>query len=100
MTTGTIAGMLSELRKYRVGLVLAAQYTSAIKDRILDAIFGNVGTMILFRIGAKDAPVMARQVGWTDPADLLNLPNYRVFIKLLINGVQSKAFTARSLPSQ
>jgi len=100
MTTGTIASMLSELRKYRVGLVLAAQYTSAIKDRILDAIFGNVGTIIVFRIGAKDAPVMARQLGWSNPADLLNLPNYRIFIKLMIGGFQSKAFTACSLSSR
>jgi len=99
ITTGTIAGMLSELRKYRVGLVLAAQFTSAIKDRILDAIFGNVGTIIVFRIGAKDAPVMAQQLGEVHPSDLINLPNYRMFIKLMIDGIQSKAFTARTIKS-
>lgn len=96
-TTGTIAGMLSELRKYRVGLVLAAQFCSQIKTSILDAIFGNVGTLVVFRIGAQDAPLMSRQLGDIHPADLINLPNYRNFTKLMVNGVQTKAFSARTL---
>ena len=89
--------MLSELRKYRVGLVLAAQFCSQIKTSILDAIFGNVGTLVVFRIGAQDAPLMSRQLGDIHPADLINLPNYRNFTKLMVNGVQTKAFSARTL---
>jgi type IV secretory pathway TraG/TraD family ATPase VirD4 len=98
-TTGTIAGMLSELRKYRVGLVLAAQYCSQIKTTILDAVLGNAGTFIVFRLGAQDAPLMSRQLGEVHPADIVNLPNFRMFIKLMVNGVQTKAFSAITLRS-
>ncbi|WP_298362529.1 type IV secretory system conjugative DNA transfer family protein [uncultured Litoreibacter sp.] len=97
-TTESTAGMLSELRKYGVGLVLAAQYTSMLSKDILDAVLGNVGTLIVFRLGAQDAPLLARQLGEVHPADLIGLPNYRFFIRLMINGVQSRAFTARSFP--
>ena len=97
-TTGTIAGMLSELRKYRLGLVLAAQFCSQIKDNILDAIFGNVGTLMVFRLGAQDAPLIARQLGGIDPDSLINLPNYRMFTKLMMNGEQTKAFSANTAP--
>jgi type IV secretory pathway TraG/TraD family ATPase VirD4 len=96
-TTGTIAGMLSELRKYRVGMVLAAQFCSQIKTSILDAVLGNVGTMIVFRLGAQDAPLISRQLGEVHPADIINLPNYRMFIKLMVDGIQTKAFSARTL---
>jgi hypothetical protein len=95
-TTGTIAGMLSELRKYRVGLVLAAQFCSQIKTSILDAILGNAGTLIAFRLGAQDAPLISRQLGDIDPADIINLPNYRNFTKLMVDGVQTKAFSAKT----
>lgn len=96
-TTGVVAGMLSELRKYRVGLILAAQYLSGIKTSTLDAIFGNVGSLIVFRVGAQDAPVLSRQLGQIDPSDLINLPNYRSFTKLMVGGVQTKAFSAKTL---
>ena len=96
-TTNTIAGMLSELRKYRVGLVLAAQFCSQVKTSILDAILGNAGTLIVFRLGAQDALLISRQLGEVHPADIINLPNYRMFIKLMIEGVQTKAFTAVTL---
>jgi len=96
-TTGTIAGMLSELRKFKVGLVLAGQHTSQISEKMLDSILGNVGTQIVFRLGAKDAGLMGRQLG-VDGDNLINLPNYRMFIRLMVNGSQTKAFSARSIP--
>jgi len=97
-TTTTMAEMLSDLRKYRVGLVLAGQYLSAIKPPIRDAIFGNVGNLSIFRIGATDASALAKQLGNIDPESLINLPNYRMFTKIMIQGNQTKAFSAQSRP--
>lgn len=96
-TTVTIAGMLSELRKYRVGLILAGQYLSAIETPIRDAIFGNVGNLCIFRCGAMDAPALSKQLGQIDQDSLINLPNYRMFTKIMVNGTQTKAFSARTI---
>ena len=97
-TTNVVAGMLSELRKYRVGLVLSGQYLSGIKTSILDAILGNVGSLMIFRVGVADASAMARQLGQIEPSDLINLPNYRMYCRVMVDGLVSKAFSARSLP--
>lgn len=93
-TTETLANMLSELRKYRVGLILAGQYISGIKPSITEAIFGNVGNLTVFRVGATDAPFLALQLGTVTLDSLINLPNYRMFTKLMVEGVQTKAFSA------
>ncbi len=93
-TTETLANMLSELRKYRIGLVLAGQYIAGIKPSITEAIFGNVGNLSIFRVGATDAPFLARQLGGIDPDSLINLPNYRTFTKIMVEGLQTKAFSA------
>lgn len=69
-TTSAFAGMLSELRKYGLGLILAHQHTYQLDRSILEAILGNVGTLIGFRLGATDAPLIARQLGTTLPHDL------------------------------
>lgn len=90
--------MLSELRKFKVGLVLAGQHTSQVSDRMLDSILGNAGTQIVFRLGAKDAGLIGKQMQ-TDPDNLINLPNYRMFIHLMVNGSQTKAFSAKTLQS-
>jgi len=95
-TTETIAGMLSELRKYRVGLILAGQYLSAIETPIRDAIFGNVGNLCIFRCGTTDAPALSKQLGQIDQDSLINLPNYRMFTKIMILGEQTKAFSAKT----
>lgn len=99
--TEAFAGMLSELRKYKLGLVLAHQHISQLQGKVLESIIGNVGTMIVFRVGAKDAPLLVKQLGrlphkpaFLDPADLTELPNYRNFIRLMIKGVQSTVFSA------
>lgn len=96
-TTEITASMLSELRKFKVGLVLAGQHCSQVSKAVLDSIFGNVGTMIIFRIGVQDAPLMSRVLGGIDPASLTNIPNYHNFTRLMVNGVQTKAFSSKSV---
>lgn len=99
-TTSAFADMLSELRKYGVGLVLTTQHFARIEPAPREAILGNVGTLIAFRVGATDAALLARQFGDDLPKarDLVNLANHEVFIKLAVDGVQTKPFSARTLP--
>jgi len=99
-TTSAFADMLSELRKYGVGLVLTTQHFARIEPATREAILGNVGTLISFRVGATDAALLARQFGDDHPTarDLVNLANHEVFIKLAVDGVQTKPFSARTLP--
>jgi type IV secretion system coupling TraD/TrwB family protein len=96
-TTSAFAGILSELRKYRLGLVLTHQYTSQVDKVVLEAVLGNVGTLISFRIGAIDAPIIARQFGEFNPYNLISLPNFEMLIKLMIDGTQSKVFSAKTI---
>jgi hypothetical protein len=94
-STLTLATMLSELRKYRVGLILAHQYFSQLETEIRDAVLGNVGTLISFRVGALDAPLLAREFSPVFEADdLLSLPNFNIYLKLMIDGQVSKPFSA------
>jgi type IV secretory pathway TraG/TraD family ATPase VirD4 len=98
-TTLSLAGMLSELRKYHLNLILAHQYLAQLDERLLSAILGNVGTIISFRIGPQDAEMMAREFAPEFSAtDLVNLPNYHVYLKLMIDGRVSSPFSARTLP--
>lgn len=101
-TTDALAGMLSELRKYRLGLVLSTQFTSQLDTAVFEAILGNVGTLMAFRTGATDAAILARQFGSDVPSerDLVSLPNYEMYAKLMIGGTLSKPFSAKSLPPQ
>ncbi len=96
-TTLMLANMMSELRKYGVGLVLAHQYFHQLDPDIRHAVLGNAGTLISFRVGAEDAPLLAREFQPKfDVEDLLNLPNYNIYLKLMIGGTPSKAFSART----
>lgn len=98
-TTLALAGMLSDLRKYRLNLILAHQYLAQLDERLLAAILGNVGTMISFRIGPSDAEILAQEFAPEFSAtDLLNLPNYHVYLKLMIDGRVSSPFSAVTLP--
>ena len=98
-TTEAFADMLSELRKYALGLILAHQHTSQLGRGVLDAILGNVDTWMSFRPGATDAAIMARQFASNrpEPRDLVNLPNHETFVKLMINGRQSQPFSAETI---
>ncbi len=98
-TTHFIASMASELRKYGVGLVLAHQHLSQLSEDILDAVLGNVGTLITFRVGPQDAVALGRELkGTFEPVDLLNLANHDFYLRLLIDGAPSQPFSATTLP--
>jgi hypothetical protein len=98
-TTLSIANMLSELRKFRVGMVLAHQYLHQLDPDIQHAVLGNVGTLISFRLGPEDAAFIAREFAPTfNPLDFMNLPNHDIYIKLMIDGAPSKPFSATTLP--
>jgi hypothetical protein len=88
--------MLSELRKYRLNLILVHQYLSQLEPEVRDAVFGNAGTFIAFRVGALDAPTVARELAPKFEAeDLLSLPNFSVYLRLMIRGEPSRPFSAQ-----
>ena len=101
--TNAFAGILSEARKYRLNLTIAHQYTAQLVTEsgsmVRDAVFGNVGTMIVFRVGADDAEFLEKEFEPEfTPQDIVNLPNYKVYLRLMINGVTSRPFSAKTLP--
>lgn len=97
-TTLSIAGMISELRKYRVGLVLANQHLHQLDPDVAHAVLGNAGTLVSFRIGPHDAVLLAREFAPRfDVLDLMNLPNHRIYLKLMIDGMPSQPFSATTL---
>jgi CxxC-x17-CxxC domain-containing protein len=101
--TDAFAGILSEARKYRLNLTVAHQYTAQlISDKssaVRDAVFGNVGTMIVFRVGSDDADFLEKEFDPEfTPGDIVNLPNYKIYLKLMIDGVTSRPFSAKTLP--
>lgn len=98
-TTLSLAGMLSELRKYRLNLILAHQYLAQLDERLLFAILGNIGTIISFRIGPSDTETIAQEFApEISSTDLVNLPNYHIYLKLMIDGRVSQPFSAVTLP--
>lgn len=95
----SFASILSEARKYRLALVLAHQYIEQLTEEVRDAVFGNVGTLIAFRIGSPDAMFMESEFApRITPEDLINLPKYQIYLKLMIDGVTSQPFSALTLP--
>lgn len=97
-STDTLAEGLSELRKYGLGLVLSAQFMSQAKTATRDALLGNVGSTITFRLGLSDASYFARYHQSITERDLLNLPNHQAYVRLLVDGVQTWVFTMYTLP--
>ncbi len=97
--TESFANILSEARKYRLDLILANQYVEQIDETVANAIFGNAGTIISFRVGAADAELLEKEF---DPIflmnDLVNLPKYNIYLKLMIDGIAGDAFSATVLP--
>jgi len=97
-TTLSLANMLAELRKYRVNLILAHQYLSQLDPQIRDAVLGNVGTLISFRLGMADAEILEKEFAPEFGAvDLIGLANYHVYLKLMIDGVVSRPFSAETI---
>lgn len=95
----TFENILSEARKYKLNLTIAHQYIEQMEEEVRNAVFGNVGTMITFRVGAYDAEVLEKEFAPTFYADnLVNLGVYQMYLKLMINGVSSQPFSAVSMP--
>jgi DNA helicase HerA-like ATPase len=97
-TTLSVANMVSELRKYAVGLTLAHQHLHQLEPEVRHAVLANMGSMVAFRMGVEDSHVIAREFEPVfDPHDLVNLPNHNVYLKLMIDGMPSRAFSATTL---
>ncbi len=98
-TTLAVTNMLSELRKYRVGFTIAHQYLHQLEPDVRHAVLGNIGTVISFRLGAEDAPYFVREFAEEfDGIDLIQFPNHRIYLRLMIDGAPSKPFSAATLP--
>ena len=96
--TESFANILSEARKYKLNLIIAHQYIEQVDEKITAAVFGNVGTIVVFRIGAADADFLEKEFFPTfTPEDLVNLSKFDIYIKLMIDGVTSEAFSAHTL---
>lgn len=94
-TTLSLIGMFSELRKFKVGMTMAHQYMAQLDPNIKSAVLGNAGTIISFRIGTEDARLMSKEMyPEFDVEDFINLPNYKIYLKLMIDGKPSRPFSA------
>ncbi len=97
--TESFANILSEARKYHLNLILANQYVTQIDEKVRDAIFGNAGSIVSFRVGAMDAEFLEKEF---EPVfmmnDIVNLPKYQIYLKLMIDGIAGDAFSATTLP--
>jgi energy-coupling factor transporter ATP-binding protein EcfA2 len=97
--TKSFADILSESRKYGLGIFITHQFLDQLPEDIQQSILGNVGTLISFRIGSADGRRLAEEFfPIFDQEDLINLPRYHIYIKLLIDGTTSKPFSAITLP--
>ena len=92
------AAILSETRKYGLSVVLGNQYVQQVEASVFEAIMGNIGTLIVYRIGALDAPLFVQQLETVTTHDLITLPNYRTYMQLMVEGQKSKTFSASMLP--
>lgn len=95
----SFADILSEARKYKLNLTIAHQYIEQMSEEVRAAVFGNVGTMVVFRVGAYDADVLEKEFAPQFTAeDIVNLGQYQLYLRLMIDGVGSQPFSARNLP--
>lgn len=98
-STDSFATIMSEARKYHLNLIVANQFTTQLTDEIRDAVFGNMGTIVSFRIGQNDVEALSKYFQPTfDGDDLLRVPNYNTIIRTLINGVPTQPFSMATLP--
>jgi len=97
--TESFANILSEARKYRLALTLAHQYIAQMDEIVRDAVFGNIGTLISFRVGAEDAEYLEKEFNPEFYAqDIVNLGKYNIYLKLMIDGLAGRPFSATTLP--
>jgi hypothetical protein len=101
-TTDTIATILAEARKYKLNLIIGHQFIGQLKENIKNAVFGNVGSMAVFRVGAEDAEFLVKQFTPVfEQQDLLNIDNFNAYLKLLINNTTSVPFNIKcNAPAQ
>ncbi len=98
-TTESFVKILSEARKYRLSLTLAHQYLDQVSEEIIKAIFGNVGNFIVFRLGPNDAEIFSKEFGrLVNEENLVNLPNYHAYVKVLVNGKPTNPFLILTFP--
>jgi hypothetical protein len=96
ITTDSIAVILSEARKYRLSLTMAHQFIAQLDDKIKDAVFGNVGSMAVYRVGTEDAEFLVKQFEPTFTVkDIINLDNFNSYVRLLAGGRPTKPFSMR-----
>ncbi|MCT4592352.1 MAG: type IV secretion system DNA-binding domain-containing protein [Candidatus Gracilibacteria bacterium] len=97
--TDSFATILSEARKYRLNLCVANQYLAQMSDEVREAVFGNVGTTVAFQVGFDDAEKLSNQFAeMISPIDIGSLAKYQIYLRLMINGMTSTAFSAGTLP--
>jgi hypothetical protein len=97
--TDAFATILSEARKYKLNLTMANQYIAQMPEEVRDAVFGNVGTSICFQVGFDDAEYFSNQFSEEVlPNDIVTLPKYNCYTKLMIDGMPSQTFSIATLP--
>lgn len=100
VTTDSIASILSEARKYRLSLTIAHQYIEQIEENIRNAVFGNVGSMVVYRVSSENADVFAKQFDPVfTPSDIIKLENYNSYVKMLVRGMPEKPFNMKAYPA-
>ncbi len=97
-TTDTFISMLSESRKYGLGVQLTNQYLAQLPQTIKEAVLGNVGTLLSFEVGAEDAEILAKEFDPVEAADFMGLPRFNFYIKLMVNGKTIPAISGVGLP--
>jgi hypothetical protein len=101
VTTDSIASILSEARKYRLSLNIAHQYISQLEENIKNAVFGNVGSMAVFRVSSEDADFLEKRFQPTFKAsDIMKLDNFNAYVTMLVKGQPAKPFNLRTLPPE
>ncbi|MFZ1249761.1 MAG: ATP-binding protein [Candidatus Saccharimonadales bacterium] len=99
-STDSFATILSEARKFRLNLIVANQFTTQLTDEIRDAVFGNIGTVVSYRIGQNDVEALSRYFQpQFDGDDLLRIPNYNAVVRTMVNGVPTQPFSMAALPA-
>lgn len=101
VTTDSISSILSEARKYRLSLNIAHQYINQLEENIKNAVFGNVGSMAVFRVGTEDAAFLEPKFKPIFNAqDITKLDNYNAYVSMLVNGQPTKPFNMKTLPPE
>ena len=96
--TESFINILSEARKYRLCLILSHQYITQMEEEVRDAVFGNIGTLLCFRVGAEDAEYLEKELTpQLTAADLVNLGKFNIYLKLMIDGIAGDPFSAETL---